>query len=143
MPLEPRLASLTLLGYSGNVQAVKHFRVLFALLVSVGLAAACGDDDGGSSESIESLCQRGCVKSASLNCPNDPSDCAGECVDEFNELPSSCSQQILAYGKCLADSPVSIWECDGDGEASPVDGACEAQLAAAIACAMGGGGAGG
>ncbi len=118
-------------------------RLFTALTIAVSLAAACGDDDGGGTATIESICQRGCATITSLNCPNTPENCRGLCADSLNERSSICESELLAYADCTADEPASSFECNASGNAEAIDKLCPAPGATLEGCYAGAAGSGG
>src|SRR5262245_47880463 len=101
----------------------------YALVLSLGfaLSIACGDDDG-SGQSIQTLCQRGCDREASLACPNStPGTCVNECVTGVDAIPEACQTQAHTVLECVVNRPASDWECGPDGEAGIKEGVCSAE----------------
>jgi hypothetical protein len=131
------------------------------LSLSVMLGAACGDGDkdspadgggsggnggsasgtggGGGASASGNYCMKGCALSAMLNCPNDvASTCMSDCqsaVALIAALAPNCVPQVEAALTCVANRPLSDWECDAEGEAGARDGVCAAEEAAVQACA--------
>ena len=115
------------------------FRLVFIVGFGLALVGACSSDDGddgGSGQSIASLCAAGCEKTTPLNCANDPSDCAGACEAEANQA-GNCSSQFQAFLSCGANRPASDFECDADGESTLKAGVCSAEGGALAQCIFG------
>jgi hypothetical protein len=95
-----------------------------------------GSDTSSGNVTPEDVCERGCVKTESLNCPMDPADCEAACLAEYLDYPAQCQGLVLAYGDCAADRPASDFLCDEEGEAAPRDGICETESLAAASCLL-------
>jgi hypothetical protein len=102
-----------------------------------GMSGMAGNDSSSDNVTAEDVCERGCVKTESLNCPNDPADCEAACVAEYLDYPAACRGLVLAYGDCAADRPAGDFLCDEEGEAAPRDGICETESLAAAGCLLG------
>jgi hypothetical protein len=129
------------------------------LSLSVMLGAACGDGDkdspadggsggndgsaggtgGGGGGASGNYCMKGCALSAMLNCPNDvASTCMADCqsaVALVGVIAPNCVPQFEAALTCIANRPLSDWECDAEGQAGARDGVCAAEQAVVEACA--------
>jgi hypothetical protein len=110
-----------------------------AFAFAFSLTPACGDDgDGGSGESIEGLCQKGCTLSASLACPNDnASTCLADCVDGAAALPEACESQANDALQCAVNRPASDWECDSEGESTLKENVCDEEATPLLLCLFG------
>jgi hypothetical protein len=95
-----------------------------------------GSDSGSGDVTPEDVCERGCVKTESLDCPNDPANCEAACLAEYLDYPAQCQELVLAYGDCAADRPASDFLCDEEGESAPRDGICETESIAAASCLL-------
>ena len=126
-----------------NHQAMNRTGSFAALAIAMNLAAACGDDDAGGTATVDSICQRGCATIASLNCPNEPADCYGDCADNINRLGTVCESELLAYADCIADEPASSFECNTAGNAQAIGRLCTDQDAVLQGCYAGAAGSGG
>jgi hypothetical protein len=128
------------------------------LSLSVILGAACGDGDkdspadggsggnggsaggtgGGGGGASGNYCMKGCALSAMLNCPNDvASTCMADCqsvVTLVGAIAPNCLPQVEAALTCVANRPLSDWECDAEGQAGARDGVCAAEEAAVQSC---------
>jgi hypothetical protein len=121
-------------------------------LLGVGLLAlaggmvfvGCGSDDKGgtSGQSVAELCAKGCEKTDSLNCANDPPDCAATCAADAKQIPAACDAKLRALLSCFVGRPTSDFECDSDGESAPKDGICDSEAMAAGTCLAANGGGG-
>ncbi|HTV22417.1 MAG TPA: hypothetical protein VMG12_27200 [Polyangiaceae bacterium] len=117
-------------------------RSLCTLLFVLGAssAAACGDDgdDGGSRDSTQAICDKGCARAATLACPydGDVATCVSQCREDLESdiIPEACRPEAIGLLECLADRPVSEWICDENGEATVMEGACAPEMTAAQAC---------
>jgi hypothetical protein len=118
---------------------MNRFTQTVSFVFALSLAPACGDDDGdgGSGESLEALCQKGCTLQATLACPNDDdSTCMMECLDGSDAIPEACEAEVRAALDCAVNRPASDWECDAEGEATPKEGLCDAEGTAVLLCAV-------
>jgi hypothetical protein len=101
-----------------------------------GMPSGTGGN-GSSSGTPEDVCERGCVKTESLNCPNDPADCEAACLANYLDFPAECRALVLALGECAADRPASDFVCDEEGEAILRAGICGAESVAVASCLLG------
>lgn len=116
-----------------------YSKYVLPILMAVGFSGGCGDDDGdGGGSSVESLCERGCAVTETLDCPNDPADCQAACLSEYEAFDPACRSQLFAFGECVANRPAADFECDADGESTIRDGVCDAEATAAALCLFGG-----
>jgi hypothetical protein len=114
---------------------------------SNGASGAGGDSAGGASgtgglagasssgnPTVEDVCQRGCVKTESLNCPNDPANCEASCLTDYLDFPAECRALVLTLGDCAADRAASDFLCDEEGESILRAGICGAESIAVASC---------
>jgi hypothetical protein len=125
---------------------------ILSLCLSLMLGAACGDGDkespadggsggnggngggsggaGGGGGPSGNFCMKGCALSVMLNCPNDvASTCVADCqsaVALVGVIAPNCVPQFEAALNCIANRPLSDWECDAEGQAGARDGVCTA-----------------
>ena len=117
---------------------------------AAGSSGASGNDAGGSSGTnvggmggngssnvtAEDVCARGCVKTESLDCPNDPANCEATCLEDYLDAPAQCRALVLALGDCAADRPASDFVCDEDGESILRPGICASESIAVANCLL-------
>lgn len=106
---------------------------------SAGGASGSGGMAGASSSgdpSVEDVCQRGCVKTEALNCPNDPANCEAACLAEYLDFPAECRALVLTLGDCAADRPTSDFVCDDEGESTLRPGICGPESIAVASCLL-------
>ncbi len=87
-----------------------------------------GGTGGGSSLSLEQLCDAWCARS--VGCELDPHpDCPGECA-WYSEY---CADRMRPYVECVLATPDSAWYCE-EGYSQPQTGTCLTELMAFGPC---------
>lgn len=106
---------------------------------SAGGTSGTGGTAGASSSgnpTVEDVCQRGCVKTETLDCPNDPENCEAACLADYLDFPAECRALVLTLGACAADRPASDFVCDEEGETVLRPGICGAESIAVASCLL-------
>ncbi len=125
--------------------------IITVSLLAVALTSACANDsdpadsdpedsDVEMTEATEAdVCTTLCERFVEVDCSGD--DPLGICEEECRELlDGECESLVQTYYECVADEPLSSFECDGSGETTVKVGVCSDEEADMIDCFQGGGG---
>jgi hypothetical protein len=81
--------------------------------------------------SLERTCRQICTRSQQLSCQKSE-QCLPNCLAMGSQTP--CTDQMLAFFRCLVAQPLANWECAPDGVAAIRDGFCMEEQGKTVAC---------
>ena len=93
-------------------------------------AAACWAN-GGPNETVRAACENEAARSIELGC-NNPQRCLGF----YSGIADGCSTQVDALAGCGNALPTSSYECNDDGDLTPMEGVCNEEAEALLDCQL-------